>query len=261
MIEINGLYKEYGNATKALNNINFDIPQGQFVVLLGPSGAGKSTLLRCINGLVQATAGEIIVQGDMVSDPRKLKDIRRKVGMVFQQFNLVKRLTVLENVLCGRLAYTSLWTSCLKLFPKQDIELAMHCLERVGLAHKAYERADQLSGGQQQRVGIARALAQCPSIILADEPVASLDPKSTEKVLNALQTIKEQDHITVIVSLHNIELANRYAERIIGIKNGSMVVDKPINMFNKDDVEIIYNTMPNTIETKLARREVAYTNA
>ena len=159
MIEINGLYKEYGNATKALNNINFDIPQGQFVVLLGPSGAGKSTLLRCINGLVQATAGEIIVQGDMVSDPRKLKDIRRKVGMVFQQFNLVKRLTVLENVLCGRLAYTSLWTSCLKLFPKQDIELAMHCLERVGLAHKAYERADQLSGGQQQRVGIARALA------------------------------------------------------------------------------------------------------
>lgn len=241
MIRICGLCKEYGNTTKALKGIELEIPQGQFVVLLGPSGAGKSTLLRCINGLVKATAGEIFVQGDAVHDLHQLETVRRKVGMVFQQFNLVKRLTVLENVLCGRLAHTNVWASCLRLFLQADIDLALHCLERVGLEHKAYERADQLSGGQQQRVGIARALAQCPSIILADEPVASLDPKSAEKVMTVLQTIKEQDHITVIVSLHNIELANRYAERIIGIKDGGVVIDKPANLLMTDDIESIYN--------------------
>ncbi|MDQ0204634.1 phosphonate ABC transporter ATP-binding protein [Pectinatus haikarae] len=261
MIQIRGLCKEYNCCTtKALTNISFDVQQGQFVVLLGPSGAGKSTLLRCINGLVKATDGEIFIQGDRINDSRKLKDIHRRVGMVFQQFNLVKRLTVLENVLCGRLAYVSAWTSCLKLFSKQDVNIALHCLNRVGLVHKAYDRADQLSGGQQQRVGIARALAQCPSIILADEPVASLDPKSAEKVLTVLRTIKEQDHITVIVSLHNIELANHYAERIIGIKNGRMIVDKPVSAFTDDDVEIIYNAMPDIVETKFIREEAVCTH-
>lgn len=261
MIQIHRLYKEYGKATKALSNINLEVPQGQFVVLLGPSGAGKSTLLRCINGLAKATAGEIFVQGDAVHDAHKLENIRRKVGMVFQQFNLVKRLTVLENVLCGRLAHTHVWASCLKLFLRQDIDLALHCLDRVGLGHKAYERADQLSGGQQQRVGIARALAQCPRIILADEPVASLDPKAAEKVLTALRTIKEQDHITVIVSLHNVELANRYAERIIGIKDGRVVIDRAANMLTADDVEAIYNVVPDTAEPEFVRKQVTYAHA
>ena len=159
MIVINGLHKQYGRATKALQDINLEIKQSEFIVLLGPSGAGKSTLLRCINGLVKPTCGEVFVDGQAVHDNRGLEKVRRKVGMIFQQFNLVKRLTVLENVLCGRLAHTNVFTSCLKLFSQQDIDCALHCLERVSLGHKAYQRADQLSGGQQQRVGIARALA------------------------------------------------------------------------------------------------------
>ena len=263
MIVIKGLHKEYGKGAKALNDIDLEIPQGQFVALLGPSGAGKSTLLRCINGLVKPTAGEIFVQGEPVHDLRKLENIRRKVGMVFQQFNLVKRLTVIENVLCGRLAHTNVWASCLKLFPEQDIDLALHCLERVGLERKAYQRADQLSGGQQQRVGIARALAQCPNIILADEPVASLDPKSAERVMAALQSIKEQDHITVVVSLHNVELANRYAERIIGIKAGAIVIDKPTNMLTTSDIERIYGTATDTVEEEFdcKCKQVTYAHA
>jgi phosphonate transport system ATP-binding protein len=261
MIKIKGLHKEYGKGTKALTNVNLEIPQGQFTVLLGPSGAGKSTLLRSINGLVKPTSGEIFVQGEPVHDLRKLENIRRKVGMIFQQFNLVKRLTVIENVLCGRLAHTNVWASCLKLFSGQDIDLALHCLERVGLEHKAYQRADQLSGGQQQRVGIARALAQCPAIILADEPVASLDPKSAEKVMAALQSIKEQDQITIIVSLHSIELATRYAERIIGIKDGIVVIDKLANMLTTSDIEHIYGTTADLMEEEFDCSQVAYVHA
>jgi len=263
MIEIKGLYKEYGKGAKALTDINLEIPQGQFAVLLGPSGAGKSTLLRSINGLVKPTAGEIFVQGEPVHDLRKLENVRRKVGMIFQQFNLVKRLTVIENVLCGRLAHSNcnVWASCLKLFSGQDIDLALHCLERVGLERKAYQRADQLSGGQQQRVGIARALAQCPNIILADEPVASLDPKSAEKVMAALQSIKEQDQITVVVSLHNIELATRYAERIIAIKDGVIVIDKLANMLSTSDIEHIYDTAVDLVEEEFDCNQVAYVHA
>lgn len=240
MIVIKDLHKEYGRATKALQGINLEIKQGQFVVLLGPSGAGKSTLLRCINGLVKPTCGEVFVAGEAVHGNRKLEQVRRKVGMIFQQFNLVKRLTVLENVLCGRLAHTNVFTSCLKLFSQQDIDFALQCLERVGLGHKAYQRADQLSGGQQQRVGIARALAQCPAIILADEPVASLDPKSAEQVMEMLWTIKEQDGITLVVSLHNIELATRYAERIVGIRDGVLVLDKSATLLTAIDVGCVY---------------------
>lgn len=263
MIIIKGLHKEYGKGTKALTAIELEIPQGQFVVLLGPSGAGKSTLLRCINGLVKPTAGEIFVQGEPVHDLRKLESIRRKVGMVFQQFNLVKRLTVIENVLCGRLAHTNVWASCLKLFPEQDIALALHCLERVGLEHRAYQRADQLSGGQQQRVGIARALAQCPNIILADEPVASLDPQSAERVMTALQSIREQDHITVVVSLHNVELATRYAERLIGIKDGVVVIDKPAKMLTAGDIERIYGPASDAVaeEFDCTCKQVTYAHA
>ena len=208
---------------------------------MGQSGAGKSTLLRCINGLVKPTAGKVFVDGVLVQDKKATEHVRKNVGMIFQQFNLVKRLTVLENVLCGRLAYNNVFTSCLKLFPKSDIEFAHECLNRVGLAEKAFDRADQLSGGQQQRVGIARALAQRPRVILADEPVASLDPKSVEKIMDILCGINRQDGITVVASLHNVELAGRYAQRVIGIRGGSVVLDKPAHQFSDHDVDTIYD--------------------
>jgi len=232
MIAIRDLRKEFGNGTKAL--------RGQFTVLLGPSGAGKSTLLRCINGLVKPSGGEIFFAGSAVHGVKQLEDVRRQMGMIFQQFNLVKRLSVIENVLCGRLAHSNVFASCLKLFPQQDIEYALHCLNRVGLSEKAYQRADQLSGGQQQRVGIARALAQNPKVILADEPVASLDPRSADRVMSILREINRDDGITVIVSLHNIELASKYAERIVGLRDGALVVDKSGGALTPWEVERIY---------------------
>jgi phosphonate transport system ATP-binding protein len=240
MIAVRDLRKEFGNGTKALRGIDLTIAGGQFVVLLGPSGAGKSTLLRCINGLVKPSGGEIFFAGNAVDGTKQLEDVRRQVGMIFQQFNLVKRLTVLENVLCGRLAHSNVFASCLKLFPQQDIDYALHCLDRVGLIEKAYQRADQLSGGQQQRVGIARALAQSPKVILADEPVASLDPRSADKVMSILRDINNHDGITVIVSLHNIELASRYAERIVGLRDGALVLDKSGGELTSWEVEKVY---------------------
>ncbi|MDR3566338.1 MAG: phosphonate ABC transporter ATP-binding protein [Negativicutes bacterium] len=240
MIVIHDLHKEFGNGTKALRGIDLNIASGQFTVLLGPSGAGKSTLLRCLNGLVQPSAGEIFFEGCAVNGAKQLEDIRRQVGMIFQQFNLVKRLTVIENVLCGRLAHSNVFASCLKLFPQADIDYALRCLERVGLGDKAYQRADQLSGGQQQRVGIARALAQSPKVILADEPVASLDPRSADRVMNILREINTQDGITVIVSLHNIELAGRYADRIVGLRDGGLVLDKRGGAMTPWEVERVY---------------------
>jgi len=240
MIVIRGLHKEFTGGVKALKNIAFTVSRGEFNVILGPSGAGKSTLLRCINGLVKPTSGEVLLDGIPVSGSRRLEQVRKKVGMIFQQFNLVKRLTVLENVMCGRLAHSNVFTSCLKLFPPSEIEFAMECLRRVGLADKAYHRADQLSGGQQQRVGIARALAQCPDVILADEPVASLDPRSAEMVMDILRNINDRDGITVLVSLHNVDLAKCYAGRAVGIREGCLVLDKPMGKVTQCDVDLLY---------------------
>ncbi len=261
MIAIRGLRKEFGNGTKALRGVDLTVECGQFLVLLGPSGAGKSTLLRCINGLVQPTAGEITVDGAAVHQLRHLTDIRRQVGMIFQQFNLVKRLTVIENVLCGRLAHSNIFCSCLKLFPAADIDFALHCLDRVGLAEKAYQRADQLSGGQQQRVGIARALAQKPRLILADEPVASLDPRSAERVMGILRDINRQDGMTVIVSLHNIELAGRYAERVIGLRDGALVLDKRSSVLSSWEVELVYGDYADAADDEGAFPQVTYAHA
>jgi phosphonate transport system ATP-binding protein len=168
--------------------------------------------------------------------------------MIFQHYNLVKRLTVLQNVLCGRLAFNNTLSTCLKLFPKKDVELALACIGRVGLSGKAYIRADQLSGGQQQRVGIARALVQQPQIVLADEPVASLDPYSAEMVMDILQEINEEDGITMIVSLHNVELARKYAHRVIGIREGRILFDKPIDNIEKIDIDLIYGGSQDTCE-------------
>ena len=197
------------------------------MVVVGLSGAGKSTLLRCVNRLVPATAGQVKIDGADVTKAgtQQLLEIRGNVGMIFQNFNLVKRSLVLTNVLAGRVSYVPTWRTAIGWFPKADKHIAMECLDRVGIAEKAGVRADALSGGQQQRVGIARALAQQPQIILADEPVASLDPPTSHSVMRDLKRINQEDGITTIVNLHFIDMAIQYADRIIGLRAGELVFD------------------------------------
>ncbi|HDR4562230.1 phosphonate ABC transporter ATP-binding protein [Bacillus cereus] len=227
MIEFQNVSKVYPNGTKGLNNINLKIEKGEFVVMVGLSGAGKSTLLRSVNRLHEITEGEIIIEGESITAAKGkgLRRMRRDIGMIFQSFNLVKRSTVLKNVLAGRVGYHSTMRTTLGLFPKEDLELAFQALKRVNILEKAYARADELSGGQQQRVSIARALAQEAKIILADEPVASLDPLTTKQVLDDLKKINEDFGITTIVNLHSIDLARQYATRIIGLHAGEIVFD------------------------------------
>ncbi|PFW57592.1 phosphonate ABC transporter ATP-binding protein [Bacillus cereus] len=227
MIEFQNVSKVYPNGTKGLSNINLKIEKGEFVVMVGLSGAGKSTLLRSVNRLHEITEGEIIIEGESITAAKGkgLRRMRRDIGMIFQSFNLVKRSTVLKNVLAGRVGYHSTMRTTLGLFPKEDLELAFQALKRVNILEKAYARADELSGGQQQRVSIARALAQEAKIILADEPVASLDPLTTKQVLDDLKKINEDFGITTIVNLHSIDLARQYATRIIGLHAGEIVFD------------------------------------
>jgi phosphonate transport system ATP-binding protein len=223
-ISIHSVSKRFPNGFEALKGIDTEIQSGSFTVVLGPSGAGKSTLLRLVNGLETPTAGEVRIGGEIV-DEHKLRSIRSKVAMVFQQFNLVDRLSVVTNVLTGRLAHRSWVGSVFYLFRKEDVGIAQEALARVGLTNRAWNRADKLSGGQRQRVGIARALAQQPQVILADEPVASLDPVSSEEVMTLLREICDRDGITVVVNLHQVDLARRFADRVIGMNSGKIVFD------------------------------------
>jgi phosphonate transport system ATP-binding protein len=229
LIRVRSLTKDYAGATRALDDITLDIAPGEFVALIGPSGAGKSTFLRCVNGLVAPTAGEVSVNGCAVvgATERELQRIRAGIGFVFQQFNLLRRLSVLENVLIGRLAHAPRWRSLAGWFPSRDVERARAALERVGLGGLAGRRADTLSGGQQQRVAIARALVQEPHIILADEPMASLDPSLSRSVMETLRGINREDGTTVVTSLHVLELALAYGRRIIGLRAGRVVHDGP----------------------------------
>lgn len=217
----------YPNGTVGLRDVSVEIPSGQMVVVVGLSGAGKSTLVRCINGLVPVTGGAVRVGGRTVGDlnSRGLRELRGDIGMIFQSFNLAKRTTVLNNVLMGRLHYTSTWRTLLGWYGPANTELAMQALERVEIVQKAYSKAAELSGGQQQRVAIARALAQQPRIILADEPVASLDPPTSHVVMRDLQRINRELGITVVVNLHFLDLARRYGDRIIGMRSGEVVFD------------------------------------
>jgi phosphonate transport system ATP-binding protein len=225
MLEIKNLTKIYHDGTVALRDVSFTVADGEFLIIIGLSGSGKSTLLRCINRLIDPTEGQITWDGvDITSaEPAELRHIRRQIGMVFQQFNLVKRSTVLTNVLSGRLGYVNPWSSLLHRFPKEDRELARQALERAGIANQAHKRADELSGGQQQRVGIARALMQQPRIILADEPVASLDPVLAHSILEHLEQLNQEDDITILCSLHYLDLVQRYATRVIGLRDGQIV--------------------------------------
>ena len=229
MIEVAGLRVVRPPATMALHQVNLVVRPGEFVVVLGRSGAGKTTFLRALNRLVEPTAGEVRVAGRLVTGAGavELREIRRQIGMVFQQFNLVKRAAVIENVLAGRLGYVQPVASVLGRFPAADRELARGCLAQVGLGHLADRRADTLSGGEQQRVAIARALAQRPAVILADEPTASLDPALTSSIMDILRTINREQGLTLVVSQHQLETALAYASRIVGFRQGKIAFDGP----------------------------------
>ena len=229
MIEVAGLRVVLPPATVALDGIDLVVRQGEFVVVLGRSGAGKTTFLRALNRLVEPTAGTVRVAGRAVTGAggAELREIRRQIGMVFQQFNLVRRASVLENVLAGRLGYVPPLPSVMGRFPADDRALARACLAQVGLAHLADRRADTLSGGEQQRVAIARALAQRPAVILADEPTASLDPALTGSIMDILKTINVEHGLTLVVSQHQLETARAYATRIVGFRQGRVAFDGP----------------------------------
>ncbi|QXE01258.1 phosphonate ABC transporter ATP-binding protein [Terribacillus sp. DMT04] len=242
MIEFRNVSKTYPNGVKGLKNINLTIEKGEFIVIVGLSGAGKSTLLRSINRLHEISEGEIMIDNASITAAKgkSLRMIRRDIGMIFQNFNLVKRSSVLRNVLSGRVAYHSTLRTVFGLFPKQDVNLALNALDRVNIVDKAYTRSDQLSGGQQQRVSIARALAQEAKIILADEPVASLDPLTTKQVMDDLQKINQELGITTVVNLHFIDIARQYATRIIGLNAGEVVFDGPVEEATDEKFREIY---------------------
>ncbi len=239
MIRFDNASVTYPGGVTAMQGLDLTIEPGEFVVVVGLSGAGKSTLIRAVNGLVPLTGGSLTVETNdedgagrrrhevVGLSGRALRDLRAEVGMIFQGFNLVTRTTVINNVLMGRLHRTATWRTLLGRYPASDVEIAMRALERVEIVDKAYVRASNLSGGQQQRVGIARALAQEPSIILADEPVASLDPPTSHAVMRYLQQINRELGMTTIVNLHFLDLATRYADRIVGLRDGRLVFDGP----------------------------------
>jgi phosphonate transport system ATP-binding protein len=245
MLQIEHLTKIYPDGTVALRDISFSVPDGEFLVVIGLSGSGKSTLLRCINRLIDPTEGRIVWNGRDITQASQaeLRLIRREIGMIFQHFNLVKRSSVLTNVLTGRLGYTPPAWSLINRFSRADRELAYQALARVGIPDKARNRADELSGGQQQRVGIARALMQQPKMILADEPVASLDPVLAHSILGYLEKINKEDKVTVICSLHFLDLVQRYASRVIGLREGRVVFEgdsEDIRQLSDEEFKEIY---------------------
>lgn len=241
-IEFENTSVVYPNGTVGMRDLNLVIEPGEFVVIVGSSGAGKSTLLRAVNGLNKVTSGRVRVDGVEVpqKEGRELRQLRKQIGMIFQDFRLVKRLSVMSNVLIGRLAHVAGWRTLLNLWPEEDREIALRALERVGITEKAWTKASQLSGGQQQRVGIARALAQEPAIILADEPVASLDPVTTHQIMRDLVRINQELGITTLVNLHFLDLAREYGKRIIGLRHGELVYDGSAATVTDKDFREIY---------------------
>ena len=239
MLEINDLKKTFGNGSSALKGVNLKINKGEFVSILGPSGSGKTTLLRTINGLETISGGEIYFDNKKV-DSKSIKEVQKKTSMIFQEFNLVNNLSVINNVLSGLLNSNSKFLSLFYLFPKNQRIKALKSLETVGLLEKSYNRSDELSGGQRQRVGIARAIIKKPLLVLADEPVASLDPKAANLILSLLKKINKDFGTTILCNLHQVELAKKYSDRIVGLLDGRVVFDKKPNNINKSSLEKIY---------------------
>lgn len=246
MIAFKNVSKIYNNDVLGLQNVNLTIEDGEFVSIIGLSGAGKSTFLRSINRLIDISEGDIEINGTSITkaDKKQLRKMRRHIGMISQTFNLVKRSTVQKNVLSGRLGYYSTFKSILGLFSKEDYKLAEDALARVDLSDKLHSRSDELSGGQQQRVSIARALVQQADILLADEPVASLDPITTQKIMKDLKNINTTMNITVIVNIHSVDLAKEYSSRILGFKSGKLVFDGTPEELNDDVLVDIYGKHP-----------------
>ena len=242
MIKFEHVNKVYPNGYKALNDVSLEIEQGEFVAIIGLSGAGKSTLLRTINKMHDFTDGTLEVNGQSVKDlkGKELRHFRRKIGMVFQSFNLITRTSVIKNVLTSRVPDLSPVKSLLGLYSKEDKVAALEALDKVGILDKAYFRTDKLSGGQQQRVALARTLAQNPEIILADEPVAALDPVTAKEVMNDFKRINKEMNISVLINIHHVDLALEYADRVIGIKAGKIIYDGPSDQVDDEVLEKIY---------------------
>jgi phosphonate transport system ATP-binding protein len=235
------LTKSYAPDITALSDVSFTVGAGEFVAVLGPSGAGKTTLFRCLTGLTRPDTGSVTVEGRDIGGMgrRELRAVRRDIALIFQQFNLIRRLTAVHNVLAGRLAQVPTWRVVLRRFARPDRQLALRCLDAVGLLDRAYARADQLSGGQQQRVAIARALAQEAKVILADEPVASLDPESAASVLDTLRRVAKAG-VAVVASLHQVHLAMTYADRIVALRAGTVITDARPEDLDSRAIELIY---------------------
>ena len=227
MLKLSALTKRYDTGDLALNQVDLEIPDAQVLALIGPSGAGKSTLIRCVNRLVEPTSGSATLNDINLTklSSRALRKSRRKMGMIFQEYALVERLTVMENVLSGRLGYVGFWRSYFRKFPKDDIKEAFRLLDRVGLLEMADKRADELSGGQRQRVGICRALIQDPDLLLVDEPTASLDPKTSRQIMRLINELCSERGLTAIINIHDVLLAQMFAQRIVGLANGEVVYD------------------------------------
>lgn len=242
MIKFEHVDKVYGNGVKALDDVNLEIEQGEFVAVIGLSGAGKSTLIRTVNKMIDINAGKLTVNGVDVSSlkGKELRKFRRKIGMVFQSFNLVNRTSVLNNVLSARVPDMSFFRTLFGLFSKEDKVQALEALDKVGILDKAYIRADQLSGGQMQRVALARTLAQNPEIILADEPVASLDPVMADVVMEDFKRINKEMNITIVINIHHVDLALQYADRVVGIRAGKIVFDGKTKDVDRDKLKFIY---------------------
>jgi phosphonate transport system ATP-binding protein len=242
MLQIRGLGKTFTTGDQALAGIDLEVPRGQILGLIGPSGAGKSTLIRCINRLVEPTQGSIrLGDANLVTlSSRQLRYQRRRIGMIFQEYSLVERLTVMENVLSGRLGYVSFWRSWSRRFPPDDVARAFQLLDRVGLYDKANNRADALSGGQRQRVGIARALAQNPELLLVDEPTASLDPRTSRQIMRLITEICAEQDLPAIINIHDVPLAQQFMQRLVGLHAGKIVFDGPPDELNEDTLTAIY---------------------
>ena len=246
MLEVSGLEKTYPTGDHALRGVSFTVEGRDAVFVIGPSGAGKSTLLRCVNRLVEPDRGTVRLDGVDVTalDGRGLRAARRRMGMIFQEFNLVERLTVMENVLSGRLGYVGLWQAWRRAFPPEDVEAAYRTLARVGLEGFENKRADELSGGQRQRVGIARALVQRPKILLVDEPTSSLDPRTSETVMALITDLAAEDGIPALVNIHDVPLARAFARRVLGLAAGRLVFDGPPAALDEAALERIYGASP-----------------
>jgi len=242
MLRLEGLTKQYRTGDRALTGVTLEVPKGQVLALIGPSGAGKSKLIRCINRLVESTAGRVILDDLDVTrlGGRSLRRARRRMGMIFQEYALVERLTVMENVLSGRLGYVGFWRSYYRRFPQEDVTEAFRLLERVGLEAFYDKRADELSGGQRQRVGIARALIQNPDILLVDEPTASLDPKTSRQIMRLICELCEERQLAAIINIHDVALAQMFVGRIVGLRLGSVVFDGPPDGLTPEVLTEIY---------------------